>query len=198
MSALLRKKARRQGLREYLKTIQEIYELINESVTEAKLLGIKGTLLNAVQNLSAVDEEILISIDVDEVTGNVVESLQIIEPLNEKIAQLDLKIEKMRVSSQSERSLNLGSCSSSSSQHLKLPKYDLPVFSGDALNWQGFWDQFDVSVHSKEALSDIDRPNYLKRYLRGEALSAVSGLSLCSDNYKEVVKVLRQHICLPR
>lgn len=108
------------------------------------------------------------------------------------MAQLDLKIERMRISSQSERSLNLSSSSSSSSQHLKLPKFDLPVFSGDPLNWQGFWDQFDVFVHSKEALSDIDRFNYLKRYLRGEALSAVSGLSLCSENYKEAMKILKQ------
>jgi len=41
-------------------------------------------------------------------------------------------------------------------------------------------------------ISDIDRFNYLKRYLDGEALGRVTGLNLISDNYKEVINLLRE------
>jgi len=34
--------------------------------------------------------------------------------------------------------------------------------------------------------------NYLKRYLQGEALAVVSGLSLCSENYNEAIKILKE------
>ena len=30
-----------------------------------------------------------------------------------------------------------------------LPKLTLPVFSGDPLNWQTFWDSFNAAVHSR-------------------------------------------------
>ena len=41
-----------------------------------------------------------------------------------------------------------------------------------------------------ERLTDVDRFNYLKRYLGGKALDAVSGLSLSNENYKEAVDLL--------
>ena len=31
---------------------------------------------------------------------------------------------------------------------IKLPKIDVPTFKGDIMEWQGFWEQFNVSVHS--------------------------------------------------
>ena len=74
----------------------------------------------------------------------------------------------------------------------KLPKIELPVFSGDPLKWQGFWDQFDISIHQNESLSDIDRFNYLKKYLSGPALGTISGLTLSSANYKEPVTILTE------
>ena len=74
----------------------------------------------------------------------------------------------------------------------KLPKILLPEFSGDPLKWQGFWDQYQVAIDSKNnILSDIDKFNYLKGYLKGEALSAVSGLTLNSEHYKDAIQLLR-------
>ena len=72
----------------------------------------------------------------------------------------------------------------------KLPKILLPEFSGDPLKWEGFWDQYQVAIDSKNNVSDIDKFNYLKGCLKGEALSAVSGLTLNSENYKEAIQLL--------
>ena len=35
---------------------------------------------------------------------------------------------------------------------VKLPKWDVPTFDGDILNWNQFWEQFCVSVESHEPL----------------------------------------------
>ena len=39
-------------------------------------------------------------------------------------------------------------------------------------------------------MSDIDRFNYLRRYLAGQALATISGLILNSQNYKEALDIL--------
>ena len=42
--------------------------------------------------------------------------------------------------------------SASDSESVKLPKLDVPTFSGDVLNWKSFWEQFCVSVHDSTNL----------------------------------------------
>jgi len=192
MAASLRKKARRNGLRIYLKeVIGEINEvLMDESVLEAKIRGFKSSLRNVVDQLLAVDDEVLNILEPDEVENDVIESMKILEPSNEVMAKLDLKLEGMRISDVNKSSSSEGASSTMNTTKCKLPKFDLPTFNGDSLSWQGFYDQFNVSVHLNESLSNIDKFNYLKRYLRGEALTAVSGLSLCSENYKEAMDIL--------
>ena len=74
----------------------------------------------------------------------------------------------------------------------KLLKIELPVFGGDPLKWQGFWDQFDISIHQSKPISNIDRFNYLKKYLSGPALGTIAGLTLSSANYKEAVTILKE------
>ena len=71
-------------------------------------------------------------------------------------------------------------------------KIELLVFSGDPLKWQGFWDQFDISIHQSKPISDIDRFNYLKKCLSGSALGNIAGLTLSSANYKEAVTILTE------
>eukprot|EP00111_Clytia_hemisphaerica_P011254 TCONS_00032972-protein len=68
---------------------------------------------------------------------------------------------------------------------------ELPSFKGDPLLWQGFWDQYNVASHENKSLTDIDRFNYLKRFLSGEALRSVSGLTLNSENYQEAIQILK-------
>ena len=74
----------------------------------------------------------------------------------------------------------------------KLPDFEFPVFKGQPLKWRGFWDQFEVAIHQNDSLSDINKFNYLKRFLTGKALSSILGLALTSDNYKEAVDILKK------
>ena len=56
---------------------------------------------------------------------------------------------------------------------VKLPKLQLKEFSGDPLEWRSFWDSFEASVHLSTKISDVDKMNYLKGFLRGDASRAM-------------------------
>ena len=60
----------------------------------------------------------------------------------------------------------------------RLPKLSLPIFSGDPLTWQTFWDSFYAAIHANTNLSGIQKFNYLKAQLQGDAARANDGLPL--------------------
>ena len=65
-----------------------------------------------------------------------------------------------------------------------LPRLDLPTFSGNALEWQSFWDGFEATVHNNLAISGVQKLNYLRSLLREEASQVVAGFALTSDIYE--------------
>ena len=49
-----------------------------------------------------------------------------------------------------------------------------------------------MSIHKNSSLSDIDRFNYLHSLLEHTAFEAISGLTLTSPNYHEVIDILKK------
>ena len=82
------------------------------------------------------------------------------------------------------------------SQDARLPKLQLPTFSGDIKLWPGFWEQFEVAV-DKSDMPDISKLSYLLSLLKGEAKLAVNGLSLTAANYKTACEILRKRYGRP-
>ena len=80
--------------------------------------------------------------------------------------------------------------SSFSITDVKLPKLNLPVFNGDVLQWQSFWDQFVAAVDSTD-LPDVSKFSYLRASLEGEPKAAIQGLSLTSAHYASACKILK-------
>ena len=78
---------------------------------------------------------------------------------------------------------------SSVDQMAKLPKLELPKFSGDVIEWQSFWDKFTAIVDGSE-LPTISKFTYLQSLLEGEAKSAIQGLSTTATNYKIACDIL--------
>ena len=79
----------------------------------------------------------------------------------------------------------------------RLPKLELPTFSGDPLSWQSFWDSFDAAVNTNPTLSPIHKFNYLKAQLQGDAARAIAGLPLTEMNYAQSIILLKQHFSQP-
>ena len=74
-----------------------------------------------------------------------------------------------------------------------LHRFDLPTFSGNALEWQPFWVGFNAEVSSNPSISDVQKLNYLRSQLRGEASPVIAGFSLTSANYNHSVVLVKDH-----
>ena len=82
---------------------------------------------------------------------------------------------------------------------VKLPKLDVPMFDGDVLHWKQFWEQFTVSVHDCNNLSNAEKLVYLHQAIKGgSAKNAIEGLSQSGDNYLEAVDTLKSRYNRPR
>ncbi|GFR71744.1 Gypsy retrotransposon integrase-like protein 1 [Elysia marginata] len=79
----------------------------------------------------------------------------------------------------------------SSRPNTKLPKLELPKFSGDYTEWQTFIDKFRAVVDEAD-LPAVNKFTYLQSLLQGEAASAIAGLSLTAENYAVAKDILRK------
>ena len=79
----------------------------------------------------------------------------------------------------------------------RLPKLTLPVFSGDPLTWQPFRDSFDAAVHNYPSLSKVQKFNYLRAQLQGDASRVIAGLPLTEDNYDYAYELLSERYGQP-
>jgi len=80
---------------------------------------------------------------------------------------------------------------------IRPPQLEMTPFDGDVLKWQEFWDQFEASIHNA-SYPPIDKFNYLRSKLKGEAMSAISGYQLSNSNYTVVVDVLKRRFGNPQ
>ena len=187
-NSLSRKIYRRNALRA---NFQKIFEEARSSIsdtraTQAKYLGLQNNINGLCKSLNELDDEILAVIEPENIESDVSESMGIMEPVREILAEITLKLENMRFKD-SEQSFERGD---NKILNTKLPRLEFPVFKGNPLEWQSFYDQFNISIHQNKTLSDIDRFNYLRRYLAGQDLATISGLTLNSEYYKEALDIL--------
>ena len=87
------------------------------------------------------------------------------------------------------------SCSSGGSvvpsmHSASLPRLTLPRFTGNFMEWMGFWDQFKAAVH-ETGIPAIHKFVYLKTCLEGDASHALDEYSVSADNYPRAVAELR-------
>ena len=90
------------------------------------------------------------------------------------------------------------SSSRSVSNNLKMPMFDLPKFDGKYENWKPFHEQFMASVDSNASLPNIQKFNYLKSALTGEASQLISHLPLSNSNYQIALNSLTDRYDNPR
>ena len=55
-------------------------------------------------------------------------------------------------------------------------KLNIPVFSGEPLLWQSFWDCFNSAINSNPILNGVQKLNYLRAQLRADAAAVITGL----------------------
>ncbi|XP_022166573.1 uncharacterized protein LOC111031094 [Myzus persicae] len=75
--------------------------------------------------------------------------------------------------------------------HYQLPKRTFPIFSGIITEWQGFDDLFNSIMSHAPDLPDVERFEFLKTSLEGEAKTVIAHLPLTSANYHSAWELLR-------
>ncbi|XP_065885751.1 serine-rich adhesin for platelets-like [Dysidea avara] len=73
----------------------------------------------------------------------------------------------------------------------RLPKLTLPTFSGNPLHWLTFWDSFQAAIHLNPNLSAVQKFNYLKAQVDGDAAKTIEGFPLSDQNYLHAVTILQ-------
>ena len=61
------------------------------------------------------------------------------------------------------------------------------------LDWLSFWDSFQAAIHLNPNLSGIQKFNYLKSQLQGDAARCIDGIPLSDQNYLHAVTLLQDH-----
>lgn len=59
------------------------------------------------------------------------------------------------------------------------------------LPWQPFWDSFEAAVHSNPNLTGVEKFNYLRAQLEGEAARTAGGFPLTNANYEQSISLLK-------
>ena len=75
--------------------------------------------------------------------------------------------------------------------NVRLPQLTLPEFSGNVIEWQGFWDKF-VAIVDNSSIPEINKFTYLQSLLTGEAKSAIQGLSITEKHYRIACDILKE------
>ena len=72
----------------------------------------------------------------------------------------------------------------------KIPKLNLPKYSGDPKKFHEWWDQYEV-IHNNSTISPVNKFRHLKTLLEGQALTAIAGIQVTGANYENAIEILR-------
>jgi len=76
--------------------------------------------------------------------------------------------------------------------HIKLPKIDLPVFSGAYEDWYSYQDTFEKLIHMNSRLTEIEKFHYLRSSLKDKAAEIVKSIETTTDNYHDAWTAVKE------
>ncbi|XP_065902524.1 uncharacterized protein [Dysidea avara] len=131
----------------------------------------------------------------DDLQSDILESEEIQDTIMEYVSMVKHRVESTRPPPPASRPLNATAplftpTVPTREPVSRLPKLSLPTFSGDTLMWQSFRDSFDAAVHNCPSITKIQKFNYLKAQLHGDALRTIAGLPLTESNYDDAITLL--------
>ena len=155
--SLSRKIYRQNALRVNLqKTFEEPKGCLSDTrATQAKYLGLQNNINRLCKSLNEIDDEILAILEPENIESDVSENMDTMQPVHDILTEITLKLENMKIKD-SEQSFERGN---NKILYIKLPKLEFPVFQGNPLEWESFYDQFNISIHQNKTLTDIARFN---------------------------------------
>lgn len=74
---------------------------------------------------------------------------------------------------------------------IQLPRIVIPKFNGEYNEWRSFCDLYTSIIHSNAAIPKVQKMQYLKSNLEGEAESLIKGLQVTERNYDSAWEILQ-------
>ncbi|XP_018374037.1 PREDICTED: uncharacterized protein LOC108768190, partial [Trachymyrmex cornetzi] len=102
------------------------------------------------------------------------------------------RFEPPQVTPQSVSSGNQVTHQNNTESQIKLPRIQLPVFSGAYEDWCTFHDLFDKLIHANANLSATQKFHYLRSSLKDKAAEIIKSFDITTDNYSEAWKLLNE------
>ena len=127
----------------------------------------------------------------DALEADIMQSEEYDDKLMQQLDQIDRFIKANTMPATSSTSTFLPPPVRSTTATTKLPKLDLPTFTGDYLTWTSFIDLFRGAVHNNTALLDSQKLQYLKASLKGDAAKLLASVTITDANYSVAMRMLR-------
>ena len=177
------------------KTIEKISNIVSDfdGNQASKLKALELVLIEKIEVLKSLDESILEGTSPENIETEIHNASDIFEKIQESLFDIKSCLQPMDESiklSSSINALNSGT-TTGTTKGVRLPKIELKKFHGDPKAWQCWWEAFESTIHENEAVSKIDKMNYLRSLLQGSALNAIQGLGLSSQNYDDAIDILQ-------
>ena len=195
MAELKRLLSSRRGYRAHLtKLLQAVTEILNgaQPLSEANTAALKDLheqLERKKELISSLDARILeATTEESEIEAEVLQA----EEVSSSISTAKAKIAQRLTPTSSASAATPPRRTDAHEHFTRLPKLDLPQFTGNPLHWQSFWDCFEAAVHTNTSLSEVQKLSYLRAQLHGDAARVIAGLQLSNDNYTHSVTLLKE------
>ncbi len=194
-------KAKRGAVRaRATKTIAMITQLASTEVhdvtdaTRQQLVGSENILTQILTDLTAMDGQVQDQLSVEEITADDEKCFEYQAKIfGAKSSAKDFleRVNKAETASQQAQSPPPANVTRQQrTDHLKLPRLDLPTFDGTYTNWISFVDLFHGAVHNNADLSNSQKLFYLKSSLKGEAQKLLSTVTVTDSNYEVARRML--------
>ena len=189
-----KKKKVRGGYRSHTtKIFAECDTVLNSAnPPKAQVERLRVVLRDKLTVLKAIDEEIFLLINPEEIEQEAVESEDWRTEINTRLSQLEAKVSVAPLVTQQVFAPQTGQrVTAITNTETYLPKLHLPKYSGDPKRWQEFWDAFGV-VDGNQSIAPVNKFRHLRTLLEGEAAAAISGIQTTDANYNVAVKLLKE------
>ncbi|XP_018359963.1 PREDICTED: uncharacterized protein LOC108759145 [Trachymyrmex cornetzi] len=81
---------------------------------------------------------------------------------------------------------------SNRTSNIKLPRLNLPVFTGKYSEWTPFAQMFQTMISENNKLSNVEKLQYLRSSLSGDASDSVESLELTGENFMVAWRILSE------
>ena len=173
--------------------IREVQRLIDGDRTHKQLSKTLERLNSLEKEYSGLVQELIAILPSEEVVMDEVNSWAVFQQEILEITMLaEQQISVQLETEESKKQLSTAEHSNPVSSNLRLPKFTLSEFTGNIIQWVSWWDQYKMCIHENETLTDRDRFNYLRMYVKGTARRAIEYIEVSGDNYPKAIEALQR------